>query len=113
MSESKHIRLLNKYDAEIAEEKYNPLIGRREIVLRIYHAKESTPSRGLIKAELSKIYNKSSDLVYVRRIKSEYGSPTTRVEVYIYDNIERAKKFEPKHIIKRDEESSSKLQLQG
>jgi len=33
----------------------------------------------------------------------------SRVEVHIYDSPERARAFEPEYIIKRDEESLSKL----
>ena len=38
----------------------------------------------------------------MRRLISEYGIGRSLVKVHIYDSIERALMFEPKHIIKRD-----------
>lgn len=106
---SKHVRFLDKYDAEIIEEKYNQLIGRMEIKLKIVHFNEGTPSRGIIKRLLAEYYGKDINLVYIRKVCSECGIPGTYVEAHVYDSIERARKFEPEYIIKRDEESLSKV----
>jgi small subunit ribosomal protein S24e len=106
---SKHIRLLDKYDCEVVEERYNPLIRRRELVLRVFHGGEGTPSRGLLKKAIASLYNADLNTVYIRSIKTEYGMCASRVEVHIYDSPERARAFEPEYIIKRDEESLSKL----
>mgnify|MGYP001772545182 CR=1 FL=1 len=110
---SKQVKLLEKYDVEIIEERYNPLIGRLEVKLRVHHVYEGTPSRGLIKLGLAKLYGRDANLVYIRSVYTEYGIPTSVVEAHIYDSAERAKKFEPEHIIKRDEESMSKVSEAG
>lgn len=101
----KQIKILDKHDGEIIEERYNPLIGRYEVVLKLVHLGEGTPSRGELKKELAKLYSKPVDLVYIRRIQTGYGISETTVEAHIYDSEDRAKKFEPAHIIRRDEES--------
>lgn len=108
----KHVKILEKYDAEIVEEKYNPLVERLELVLRVMHVNEGTPSRGLLKIGIAKLYGKDPDLVYIRRAKSTRGFCETVVEAHIYNNAERAKKFEPEYIVKRDEESLKKAPLQ-
>ena len=105
----KHVKILEKYDAEIIEEKFNPLIERLEVSLKIIHMGEGTPSRGVLKLEIAKLYNKTPDLVYIRRVESNYGFCETLVEAHIYNSVERAKKFEPEHIIKRDEGSLKKV----
>lgn len=106
---SKHVKLLDKYDAVIFEETYNKLIGRYEVRLRILHTNEGTLSRGLLKQGLSKLYNRDPSLVFIRKAESRFGFPETMVEAHIYDNIERAREFEPEYIIKRDEKSFQKV----
>jgi small subunit ribosomal protein S24e len=106
---SKHVKILDKYDAEVVEEKYNKLIGRRELTIRILHLGEGTPSRGLLKIGIGKLYNKEPELVYIRKVESKFGLSETIIEAHIYDSIDRAKLFEPEHIVKRDEESLKKV----
>ncbi len=106
---SKYVKLANKYDAEIVEEKYNALIGRIEVLLKLSHLGEGTPARALIKQELARIYNKEPELVFIRKIHTEHGLPVSFIEAHVYDNTERARKFEPEYIVKRDEESLSRF----
>ena len=106
---SKHIRLLNKYDCEIVEERYNPLIKRREIVLSVFHGDEGTPSRGFLRKALADLYKVDVNLVFIRTIKTEYGMSVSRVKAHIYETPDRARAFEPEYVIKRDEESLSKV----
>ncbi|MCC6034020.1 MAG: 30S ribosomal protein S24e [Desulfurococcaceae archaeon] len=106
---SRHVRLLDKYDCEIVEERYNPIVGRREVVLNIFHGGEGTPSRGLLKKAVASLYNVDVGLVFIRSIVTERGLSVSRVELHVYDNPERARAFEPEYIIKRDEESLSKI----
>jgi len=106
---SRHVRLLDKYDCEIVEERYNPLIRRREIVISVFHGGEGTPSRGFLKKAVAALYNVDPSLVYIRSVKTEYGMGVSTARVHIYESAERARLFEPEHVIKRDEESLSKL----
>ncbi|ADV65628.1 SSU ribosomal protein S24E [Desulfurococcus mucosus DSM 2162] len=101
--------VLGKYSGEIVEEKYNPLIKRLELKIRVGHPNEGTPSKGLLRLELAKIYGKGVNLVYIRNVKTEYGLGVSLVEAHVYDSEERVKLFEPEYIIKRNEESLQKV----
>jgi len=106
------VRILDRYDAEVVEERYNPLIRRLEVVLRVIHVGEGTPSRGALKTGIAKLYNRDPSLVYIRKAESKYGFCETLIEAHVYDDAERARKFEPKYIVERDEESLKKMSLQ-
>jgi len=103
---------LGEYTAEVVKEWYNPLIKRKELVVRIAHIGRTTPSRGLIRVELAKAYGVDVERVYVRKIDTEYGMGVSNVEVHIYDTPERAKAFEPPHVIKRNEYATQSYQLE-
>jgi len=103
---------LGEYTAEIVKEWYNPLVKRKELIVRIAHIGRTTPSRGLIRVELAKAYGVDVERVYVRKIDTEYGMGVSNVEVHIYDTPERAKAFEPPHVIKRNEYAAQSYQLE-
>ncbi len=103
---------IGEFTGEIVEEKYNPLIKRKEIIVRIGHIGKSTPSRGLIRHEIARIYGVDANRVYVRMIKTEYGMSVSNAEIHIYDSSDRAKLFEPPHVIKRNEYASQSYQLE-
>lgn len=109
---SRYTRLLDKYDVEIIEEKYNKLIERYEVILKVLHTGEGTPSRGLLKVGIAKLYNKEPDLVYIRKAETSHGNPETLIEAHIYNSRDRARLFEPEYTIKRDEESMRKVSTQ-
>jgi len=85
----------------VIKERYNKLIGRRELEVLIDHMFKGTPKRSEVREAIAKLYGVNIDLVIVKRILSEYGWGKSRAKVYIYDNIERLKAFEPKHILRR------------
>ena len=86
----------------VIEEKYNPLIKRIEVMGLIYHIGKGTPARKTIREKVANAYNKPIDVVYIRKLESEFGIGRTRALIHIYDSVERALAFEPKHIIQRD-----------
>ena len=90
------------YEAYITGDRYNPLIKRRELEITVLHVGKSTPSRIQMRMAVAKALNVDVKRVYVRRLKTEYGLGRTIAEVHVYDSVERALKFEPKHIIERN-----------
>ncbi|ADI32716.1 30S ribosomal protein S24e [Staphylothermus hellenicus] len=103
---------IGEFTGEIVVDRYNPLVKRREVVIRIAHIGKSTPSRGLIRHETAKIYGVEAEKVYVRGINTEYGLGVSNATIHIYDSVERAKQFEPPHIIRRNEYASQSYQLE-
>lgn len=88
--------------AEIIKDRYNPLVGRRELLLRIHHELKSTPPRITVRMSVANALKASMDRVYVRSIRTEYGIGVSIAEVHIYDTRERALQFEPEYIIERN-----------
>ncbi|MCE4621222.1 MAG: 30S ribosomal protein S24e [Desulfurococcales archaeon] len=88
--------------AEVVEDKYNPLIKRREIKLRINHMLKPTPMRVMLRMALAEAFGVDIPRIYIRSIRTEYGMGVSWAEVHIYDTKERALQFEPKYIIERN-----------
>ena len=88
--------------AEVVSDWYNPLIKRREIVMTLHHELKPTPMRILLRQALAEKLGVDVKRVYVREIRTEYGIGRSRVRVHVYDTVERALQFEPKHIIERN-----------
>ena len=88
--------------AEVLEDKYNPLVKRRELSLLIHHEFKSTPMRINLRLTIAEKYGVDIQRVYVRKILSEYGIGLSKAEVHIYDTVERALAFEPQYIIDRN-----------
>jgi len=88
--------------AEVVSDKYNPLVRRRELTLKIYHVLKSTPMRINLRLALAEKLKVDIQRVYIRKIETEYGIGVSIAEVHIYDTVERALAFEPKYIIDRN-----------
>lgn len=100
--QSRKIELGEGVTAYVEEERYNPLIKRREVKLRVYHLLKPTPMRIALRMTVANAYGVDPSRVYVRSIRTEYGVGESVAEIHIYDSKEQALKFEPKHIIERN-----------
>ncbi|MEM1800358.1 MAG: hypothetical protein QXF58_01295, partial [Desulfurococcaceae archaeon] len=67
-SKGRYLKLLDKYDCEIIEERYNNVIGRKEIELKVLHLGEGSPSRGFIKIAIARAFNVNIEQVYVKSV---------------------------------------------
>jgi len=88
---------------EILEVKENPLLGRKEVLIKVNHFGKSTPKRSEIREYVAKLYNVPVDTVYVIKIKTEYGINVSLATVHVYVSHEQALKVEPEYIIVRNE----------
>ncbi len=88
--------------AEVLEDRYNPLIKRRELKLRIHHELKPTPPRINVRMAVAGAFKVGIELVYVRKIRTEYGIGSSIAEVHIYESVERARQFEPEYLIERN-----------
>ncbi len=87
---------------EVLSDWYNPLIKRREVIIRVRHDLKSTPMRILLRQKLSEVFGVDIKRLYIRFIKTEYGAGVSTVRVHIYNSPEKALSFEPEYIIERN-----------
>ena len=97
----KSATLPNGAPLHIVKERDNKLVKRLEIEGVVVHIGKGTPARSDVIKTLSKLYNKSEELIVVKSILSEYGVGISKIKAHIYDSIERLKAFEPEYILKR------------
>ena len=88
-------------EIKVIEERNNPLLNRREIFFKVIHD-ESTPSRKSVVERLAATMNSKVGLVYVDRLKTEFGKRETHGYAKIYETAERAAQVERAHIIERN-----------
>lgn len=88
-------------DLQVIQENGNPLLNRREIVFKVIH-EEATPSRKGVVERLAATLNSKPGLVFVDRLRTEFGKRETIGYAKIYENAERAKEIERPHIVERN-----------
>lgn len=92
----------NRLSVEILEARVNKLIGRREFIVKVSYWPKGTPSRQLLREQIAGMLGVDPELVYVRKVKTEYGMCESLARVHVYDSIERALSIEPDYIVKRN-----------
>lgn len=89
-------------ETTIIEEKYNPLIGRKEVDVLLTHLGEVTPTREAVRSKIAALLNIDLDHVVIQSIHGHFGEPRSRVTVHCYDKNEDVYVFEPKYRLKRN-----------
>ncbi|VAI57599.1 unnamed protein product [Triticum turgidum subsp. durum] len=81
----------------------NRLLSRKQFVLEVIHPGRANVSKADLKERLAKIYEvKDSNCIFVFKFRTHFGGGKSTGFGLIYDNLEAAKKFEPKYrLIKR------------
>lgn len=97
-----------KYDIRIAEEKYNPLIGRKELNIVISHVGAGTPQRYYIREQIAKILSVPIESVYVISVRTRYGQGLSYARVHVYDDPKRGEEIEDEYIKRRNMPPSKK-----
>lgn len=90
------------YAIKIVEDRDNKLIGRRELIVLIDHFGKGTIPRRELRRRIAQMLSVNEDLVYVRKIETEYGLMISKARVHIYESVERALEIEPEHIIRKN-----------
>merc|ERR1712224_625062 len=80
----------------------NPLLARKQCVLEVIHPSSGNVSKKSLREKLATAY-KISDVncVHVFGMKTAFGGGRSTGFALMYDNLAAAKKFEPKHRLKR------------
>lgn len=84
------------------DSRVNKLIGRREFIVKVSHWPAGTPQRKTLREQVAKLLGVDPDLVYVRKVKTEYGMCESLARVHVYDSVERALSIEPQYVVKRN-----------
>jgi small subunit ribosomal protein S24e len=89
-------------EIKILEERANPLLKRHEYRFEIAHATAATPTRDVVRGELSKLFKAPKDRVIVERMRARFGTAVTRGDALVYESAEAAKATEREHILVRN-----------
>ncbi|KPM02776.1 BTB/POZ domain-containing protein kctd15-like [Sarcoptes scabiei] len=80
----------------------NRLLFRKQMVVDVLHPGRATVSKQEIRDKLARIYKTTPDLIFSFGNRTDFGGGRTTGFVLIYDTLEYAKKFEPKHRLVRN-----------
>jgi small subunit ribosomal protein S24e len=87
----------------VEKDRYNPLLKRRELYLKlVYWGEGPTPPRQAVREKLAGLFNASLDRIVVDYIKPEFGKQEAKCYAKIYDTTEDLMAIEEDHIIRRN-----------
>ncbi len=101
-------------EIEITEENENQLLKRKEVMFKLHHEEEgASPRREAARNALIKALKCSSNLLVIDKMDTEFGKRETVGYAKVYENEERLKEIERKHILKRNFEGAGKAEGKG
>jgi len=81
----------------------NRLLSRKQFVLEVIHPGRANVSMAELKERLAKVYVvRDPNTIFVFKIRTHFGGGKSTGFGLIYDNLEAAKKFEPKYRLIRN-----------
>jgi len=81
----------------------NRLLSRKQFVLEVIHPGRANVSKAELKERLAKVYEvKDPNTIFVFKFRTHFGGGKSTGFGLIYDNLEAAKKFEPKYRLIRN-----------
>lgn len=88
---------------KILSKKENLLLKRVEVKFQVVHNQTGcTPSRLEIKEAIARELGRDPDLVFIRKMETKTGTQMAMGTAHVYENMDQARRIEPKHIIKRN-----------
>lgn len=72
------------------------------MIVDILHGNRPTVSKTEVREKVARMYKTTPDLVFVFGFRTAFGGGSTSGFALIYDTLEYAKKFEPKHRLVRN-----------
>merc|ERR1712110_787196 len=79
----------------------NRLLCRKQMIVDVLHPGRATLPKTEVRDKLAKAYKVTSDLVFAFGFRTHFGGGKTTGFALIYDSLDKAKKFEPKHRLLR------------
>ncbi|GJN38623.1 hypothetical protein PR202_gb27683 [Eleusine coracana subsp. coracana] len=81
----------------------NRLLSRKQFVLEVIHPGRANVSKAELKERLAKLYEvKDPNCIFVFKFRTHFGGGKSTGFGLIYDNLDAAKKFEPKYRLIRN-----------
>ncbi|GLG95005.1 40S ribosomal protein S24 [Gryllus bimaculatus] len=79
----------------------NRLLCRKQMVVDVLHPGQPSVKKTEIREKLAKLYKVANDLIFVFGFRTAFGGGKSTGFGLIYDTLNHAKKFEPKHRLQR------------
>ncbi|KAF9941219.1 ribosomal 40S subunit protein S24B [Modicella reniformis] len=79
----------------------NRLLARKQMVVDIIHAARANLSKDDVRDKLAKMYKVEKEVVFCFGFRTQFGGGRSTGFALIYDNLDAAKKFEPKYRLAR------------
>ena len=90
-------------EIEITQQRYNPLLKRKEVSFVLRHAEAGgTPPRLEVRKTLAEVLKTNLDVIYVKRIETKAGTMLAKGEANAYDSAQQGRLIEPRYIIARN-----------
>ncbi|CAN7003039.1 unnamed protein product, partial [Brassica rapa subsp. trilocularis] len=81
----------------------NRLLSRKQFVIDVLHPGRANVSKAELKEKLARMYEvKDPNAIFVFKFRTHFGGGKSSGFGLIYDNVESAKKFEPKYRLIRN-----------
>lgn len=81
---------------EIIKSVENPLLERKEYMIKLIHVKSATPSRNSVRAFFASKMGVPVDHVIVKNLRTYYGTNVTFCKIHVYSSPEKI--IEPEYI---------------
>ncbi|CAM4827217.1 unnamed protein product [Rotaria magnacalcarata] len=81
--------------------KSSRLLCRRQIIVDVIHPDRASLSKKEIREKVAQLYKTTSDLVFCYGFNTNFGGGKSTGFALIYDTLDFAKKFEPRHHLVR------------
>merc|ERR1712121_135295 len=79
----------------------NRLLARRQMVVDVLHPGRATVPKTEVREKLATMYKSTPDVIFCFGFRTQFGGGKTTGFALIYDSLDFAKKFEPKHRLVR------------
>ncbi|EGD81531.1 40S ribosomal protein S24 [Salpingoeca rosetta] len=79
----------------------NRLLSRRQMVVDVIHPGLPNVSKDQLREKLAKMYKTTPETVFCFGFRTQFGGGKSTGFALIYDNVEAAKQYEPRHRLVR------------
>ena len=90
----------------ISKHKSN-LIDRTEVTAELIHTGKPTPTTTEVKSQLAKSLDVDENLIIIKLIDTKFGHGLSRVNAYVYNNIDELKRTEVKQKKKKEKKQEA------